>query len=67
MVATFSNASSTIKALFLALELPRADQPRVTTESLKRGDAPAQLQYRNQGFENVSRSPSTRVYGRSVR
>jgi hypothetical protein len=46
---------------------PRADQPRVTTESLKRGDAPAQLEYRNRGFENVSRSPSTRVYGRDVR
>ena len=46
---------------------PKADQPRVSTESLKRGDAPAQLEYRNRGFENVSRSPSTRVYGRDVR
>ena len=46
---------------------PRADQPIVSTESLKRGDAPAQLQYRNQGFQNYSLSPSTRVYGRDVR
>lgn len=46
---------------------PKADQPRVTTESLKRGDAPAQLEYRNRGFENYSRSPSTRVYGRNMR
>ena len=33
---------------------PKADQPRVTTESLKRGDAPANLQYRVSGIKSFS-------------
>ena len=45
----------------------KADQPRVTTESLKRMDAPANLQYRVSGIKSMnSRKPkrSTRDLGR---
>lgn len=46
---------------------PKADQPRVTTENLKRGEQPAQLEYRSRGFQSYNRSPGTRVYGRNIR
>ena len=46
---------------------PKADQPRVTTESLKRGEQPSNLQYRVQGVKSFDRSAKTRDLGRSVR
>ena len=36
---------------------PKADQPRVTTESLKRGEQGPNLQYRVQGIQSFDRSP----------
>ena len=44
-----------------------ADQPRVTTESLDRGQAPASVQYRNQATPSFDRGMKTRVAPRSVR
>ena len=46
---------------------PKADQPKVSTESLKRGSQPAQLEYRVQKQTLGNRSPSTRNYGRTMR
>ena len=46
---------------------PKADQPRVTTASLKRGEQSPSLQYRVQGVKGLDRSPKTRDLGRSVR
>ena len=46
---------------------PKADQPRVTTESLKRDAQPTNLQYRVQGVKSFDRSSKTRDLGRSVR
>ena len=46
---------------------PKADQPRVTTESLKRGEKGPNLQYRVQGVQSFDRSPKTRNYGRAIR
>jgi hypothetical protein len=46
---------------------PKADQPRVSTESLKRSDSSPNLQYRVQGVKSFNRSPSTRTYGRATR
>jgi len=47
---------------------PKADQPRVSTESLKRGDASPSVQYRNVAPKDYSRnSASMRSYGRSKR
>jgi hypothetical protein len=46
---------------------PKADQPRVSTESLKRSDSSPNMQYRVQGIKSFNRSPSTRSYGRSTR
>ena len=46
---------------------PKADQPRVTTESLKRSDGSPNLQYRVQGIKSFDRSPKQRNYGRTVR
>ena len=46
---------------------PKADQPKVTTESLKRGSQPAQLEYRVQRESTLNRGPATRAYGRSIR
>jgi hypothetical protein len=46
---------------------PKADQPRVSTESLKRGEKPASLQYRTQGVQSFNRSPKTRTMGRAIR
>jgi hypothetical protein len=46
---------------------PKADQPRVTTENLKRSEGSPNLQYRTQGIKSYDRSSKTRDYGRSVR
>ena len=46
---------------------PKADQPRVTTESLKRGEKSPNLQYRVQCVKSLDRSAKTRDLGRSVR
>jgi len=46
---------------------PKADQPRVTTESLKRGERSPNLQYRVQGIKSFDRSAKTRDLGRSIR
>jgi hypothetical protein len=46
---------------------PKADQPRVTTETLKRGEQPANLQYRVQGVKSLDRSSKVRDLGRAVR
>lgn len=40
---------------------PKADQPRVTTESLKRSEAPANLQYRTQGIKSFNRSDNRKI------
>ena len=41
---------------------PRADQPRVMTSDLTRGEAPASVQYRTTGIKSYSRSGSRRDY-----
>ena len=46
---------------------PKADQPRVSTESLKKGERSPNLEYRTQGVKSFDRNPSTRNYGRTVR
>ena len=46
---------------------PKADQPKVTTESLKRGSQPAALEYRVQRSSTNNRGPATKDYGRSMR
>ena len=46
---------------------PKADQPRVTTESLKRDAGSTNLQYRTQGVKSFNRTPKTRDMGRSIR
>ena len=46
---------------------PKADQPKVTTESLKRGDKGPGLEYRTQSTPSFNRNPKTRNYGRSIR
>jgi hypothetical protein len=46
---------------------PKADQPRVSTENLKRSDSSPNLQYRVQGIKSFDRSPKQRSYGRTVR
>jgi hypothetical protein len=46
---------------------PKADQPRATTESIKRGEKPANLEYRTQGVQSFNRSPKTRNMGRAIR
>ena len=46
---------------------PKADQPRVTTETLKRGEQPANLQYRVQGAKSLDRSSNVRDLSRSIR
>ena len=42
---------------------PKADQPKVTTESLKRGSQPAALEYRVQRSSTNNRGPATKDYG----
>jgi hypothetical protein len=46
---------------------PKADQPRVSTDTLKRGEKPANLEYRTQGVQSFNRSPKTRNMGRAIR
>ena len=46
---------------------PKADQPRVTTETLKRGEKSPNLEYRISGVQSFNRSPKQRTYGRTVR
>jgi hypothetical protein len=41
---------------------PRADQPRVMTSDLARGEAPASVQYRTTGIKSYSRSGTRRDY-----
>ena len=45
---------------------PKADQPRVTTESLKRGEQSPNLQYRV-STKSLDRNTTPRNYGRAVR
>lgn len=45
---------------------PRADQPKVTTQSLKRGDSAPSLQYKTTGIKSFSRG-SNKNYGRATR
>jgi hypothetical protein len=45
---------------------PKADQPRVSTESLKRGESSPNLQYRVNAIKEP-RNVTTRSYGRSKR
>lgn len=45
---------------------PKADQPRVSTENLKRGEQAPALQYRTT-TKNFNRSSTPRSYGRAVR
>ena len=44
---------------------PKADQPRVTTESLKRGEKSPNLQYRVQGIKTFT-GRDTRKTGREL-
>ena len=46
---------------------PKADQPRVSTDTLKRAEASPNLEYRVQGVQSYARSPKTRSYNRSTR
>ena len=46
---------------------PKADQPRVSTSSLRETSAPANLQYRVQGVKSFDRPAKTRDLSRSVR
>jgi hypothetical protein len=46
---------------------PKADQPRVTTETLKRGERSPNLEYRISGVQSFNRGPKNRTYGRTVR
>jgi hypothetical protein len=46
---------------------PKADQPRMSTDSLKNGERSPNLEYRVSGIKSFDRSPSQRTYGRSVR
>lgn len=45
---------------------PKADQPRVTTESLKRNEQSPNLQYRV-STKSFDRNTTPRNYGRAVR
>jgi hypothetical protein len=45
---------------------PKADQPRVTTESLKRGEQSPSLQYRV-STKSFDRNTTPRNYGRATR
>ena len=46
---------------------PKADQPRVSTDTLKRAEASPNLEYRVQGVKSYSRDSKNRNYGRSIR
>jgi hypothetical protein len=45
---------------------PKADQPRVTTESLKKTEAEPNLQYRVQGIKAFTNRAENRRYGREL-
>jgi hypothetical protein len=45
---------------------PKADQPRVTTQSLKRSDSAPAMQYKTTGIKSFSRG-SNKNYGRATR
>ena len=46
---------------------PKADQPRVSTETLKRAEASPNLEYRVEATKSFNRSPSVRNYRSSKR
>jgi hypothetical protein len=46
---------------------PKADQPRVSTSTLKGGERSPNLEYKVQGVQTFSRSPKTRNLARSTR
>jgi hypothetical protein len=46
---------------------PKADQPRVSTDTLKRAEASPNLQYRVDGAKSFNRASKQRNYGRAVR
>lgn len=46
---------------------PKADQPRVSTESLSRGESSPSLQYRTTATKSFNRNSTPRNYGRTVR
>ena len=41
---------------------PKADQPRVSTETLKRTESGPNLEYRISGLKSFNRSPAVRNY-----
>ena len=46
---------------------PKADQPRVSTESLKRTESSPNLEYRVEAVKSFNRSPTVRNYRSSKR
>ena len=46
---------------------PKADQPRVSTDTLKRAESSPNLEYRVQGVKSYSRQTKNRDYSRSTR
>ena len=46
---------------------PKADQPRVSTDTLKRAEASPNLEYRVQGVKSYSRDSKNRSYNRNYR
>ncbi len=46
---------------------PKADQPRVTTESLKRSDSAPSMQYKTTGIKSFNRSARKDYGGRATR
>ena len=46
---------------------PKADQPRVSTDTLKRAEASPSLQYREKKKKSLDRASKQRNYGRAVR
>ena len=46
---------------------PKADQPRVSTQTLKSGERSPNLEYRISGVQSFNRGPKTRTYGRTDR
>jgi len=46
---------------------PKADQPRVSTESLKRDSGPATMEYRTQGLKSYNSRSPTRDQNRMYR
>ncbi len=46
---------------------PRADQPKVSTQSLKRGDSTPNLQYKTSGIKSFNRGSRKDYGGRATR